>query len=166
MLTLDQYEALVTALRQRLNRKRVGRYRRLSEDAIRWRIDRALFPVGAKGEGQSLGHECDQCGACCRPFIINVTEADLDREPRLRSVVKSLPVVAPTEKRSESGAVICEPTGRAEIHQLASGPCPMQAGNACTIHATKPDVCRATPPGSFCCQYSRRQEGLPSLRPL
>lgn len=156
MFTLDQYESLVTALRQRLNKKRHGRYRRLSLSAIRERIDRQMFPPGEPGAddvgaGVSFGHVCDQCGACCRKLGIHVNQVDLDREPRLVAATKLADFTATD--------------GRKMFELCIYQPCPMLDGNRCTIQDTKPTVCSRTPPGGFCCQYSRRQDGLPSLKP-
>src|SRR5579885_2502451 len=121
-LTADQYDALVTAMRQRLNGKRAGRYRRLSEETIRARIDWAMYSADRGGEGQSFGHACDQCGAYCRQLGIQVRQADVDREPKLGTVVVELPV-------EEAWSAI-EPGDR--LYRLASGPkttCPMLDGN-------------------------------------
>lgn len=167
-LSAEKYDGLITAMRQRLNGKRAGKYRRLNLNAIRWEIDRAIFSPTTKSsiaeivecEGKSFGQACDQCGACCRQLTIDITQADIDREPKLA-----------VAKVSSEGTDIA--TGKTvKTYQLAmihtkplhgDFPCPMQCGNLCTIHETKPAVCSSTPPGSFTCQYSRRQEGLPSL---
>jgi hypothetical protein len=128
-------------------------------DAIRLRIDQALFPAepwamahcGGLSEGQDIGLSCDQCGACCRNLGIYIAQEDLDRESKLATVTTVDPDT-PDDARYRFKLTVYEP-------------CPMQDGNRCTIQDTKPDVCRATPPGSFCCQYSRWREKLPSLVP-
>ena len=93
-------------------------------------------------------YTCDQCGECCRSLIIEVTERDVEREPAL------LPVVTPFR-----------PEFRDPLYgMLACGkPCPMLAGNACSIYATRPDVCKEFEPGDEQCQEARARVGLSLL---
>jgi len=66
---------------------------------------------------------CRRCGRCCREAIIDtLTDADLRREPRLRTVVR----------RMKGGTQYLLPT-----------PCPfLTENNECSIYETRPHVCR------------------------
>lgn len=101
--------------------------------------------------------ECDQCGACCRKLIVEIVEADVVREPRLREVARPIRKAAYVMFGDE------EPPD----YMLTCGkPCPMLNGNQCSIHDTKPHVCAAFSAGSEQCQDARAADGLPPLVPL
>lgn len=92
-------------------------------------------------------YECDQCGACCRKLIIEVTEADLEREPKLRPNLFS---------------VINSGGGYLAISKA----CPMLCGNQCSVYATRPTVCAEFEAGGEQCQLARELDGLPPLEPV
>ncbi len=83
--------------------------------------------------------ECDQCGLCCREYVITpITEQDLTREPRLS---KLLPIIMDNRKG-----------------------CPLQLeSGACGIYETRPDVCRRYSAGSVWCNALRVNAGLGPL---
>jgi Fe-S-cluster containining protein len=121
---------------------------------------------------RGLKAECDGCGACCRQLGISVAFEDAVREPALIRKLIHLPTVQATHERLTGpngemdevfSVVVPADSGPEHLQLAAATPCPMLVGNACSIHATKPDVCKNSPPGGFCCQYSRAKEGLPAL---
>jgi Fe-S-cluster containining protein len=89
-------------------------------------------------------------------LIVNIEQADLDREPRL------LPVVTP-----RVDDITKEPNGEYTLALGGSNPCPFIGGdNRCGIYETRPDVCRTFLAGSTYCQKLRELAGLPRLRPI
>ena len=98
-------------------------------------------------------YECDRCGACCRTLIVEVTELDVLREPRI--------ALAMVPFRQEPGFEADE------VGMLACGgrhPCPFVKGdNLCEIYPTRPNCCMAFDAGSEQCQDARRMAGLPPL---
>lgn len=91
-----------------------------------------------------MTYACDQCGACCRKLLIEITEIDLVREPKLLPVLRG---------RFRSGGGLL----------AACKPCPMLYENKCTIYETRPTVCAEFPPGGEQCQDARERDGLPRL---
>lgn len=100
--------------------------------------------------------ECDSCGCCCRFPIISIEWEDIQREPRWREKVEP--------RRAMRGDTFADPYEAGAVIACGSkNPCPMLDGNLCSIHATKPDVCRGFEPGSELCQEARRYHGLSEL---
>jgi len=101
--------------------------------------------------------ECDQCGACCVPFHVPVSEEDMRTEPRIAAVVQGR---IPLPMRGTGGA----------YHYLANGttePCPFhENGGRCAIQETKPHACRIFEPGEYLCQWARGKAGLGPLHPM
>ncbi len=97
--------------------------------------------------------ECDGCGACCRTFPVFVSEADAEMEPRIRSEGYRLP----DHLREDDWAYKLYPL---PFHERCSflGP-----DSLCTIHPTRPRVCRDFPAGDPQCQEARSRVGLPPL---
>lgn len=155
-MTRRQYHRIVTRIR--------GRKRRWWD--VRSRLDNEMMnPDGLKAQ-------CDQCGACCRQLLILIEFNDCEREPKLIRNVIALPivqasmerVVGPNGEKDDVVSVLVPASNDPEHLQLANAtPCPMLAGNVCSINATKPGLCRHSPAGGFCCQHSRQKEGLPAL---
>ena len=99
--------------------------------------------------------ECDGCGACCKTFPIFASDADADREPRLRA---ETPRLAPH---------LQTPGWKYKLFPLPFHEtcCFLDAANRCTVYATRPAVCRAFAAGSAQCQEARQRVGLPPLAP-
>lgn len=113
-------------------------------------------------------YECDGCGACCRWPIIEITELDVIREPKLRDVCKPCPVPPGAKFEDDEGEsyepVLPEWACGAVL--ACSGVCPMLDGNRCSIYPSRPNVCVAFRAGSEQCQEARATEGLPALAPV
>ncbi|MCC7422360.1 MAG: YkgJ family cysteine cluster protein [Planctomycetaceae bacterium] len=105
-----------------------------------------------------MRYECDQCGACCRQFLIECDDVDVLREQRLIEVDRhhaGKPVHEVVQGiRTEWKAVIL-PT-----------PCPFLAENRCSIYPTRPNCCVGLDAGDEQCQSARAAEGLPPLLPV
>lgn len=108
-----------------------------------------------------MRYECDQCGACCRNFLVEAYEIDVLREPRLAAAdpnYASLPIAEALEQlQDEFRCVLIAGPGR---------PCAFLVGNRCRIYPTRPNVCVAMQAGDEQCQAAREAEGLPPLDPV
>ena len=121
-----------------------------------------------------MTYECDQCGACCRFPIIEITPVDLAREPKLQAVSRPFkhgfgPCLNTQEDRDEYERIGPLVPGFEEGALLATGsfdPCPMLAENRCTVHATRPACCVAFQAGSDQCQEARAYHKLAPLEPV
>lgn len=99
-------------------------------------------------------YECDECGACCRTFLICASQADADREPRIVTEGRLLPASQQT------------PGYKYKLHPLPFlDGCNFLADNRCTIYATRPTVCRQFAAGDVQCQMARDRHALPPLAP-
>lgn len=82
-----------------------------------------------------------RCGACCRLLAVRATAADARREPRIAE--RGLPVAYEGPRPSEYLLNVLDaaaPDGLGACAFLDAGP---PGGPAsCTIHATRPEVCR------------------------
>ncbi len=94
---------------------------------------------------------CRQCGNCCRAFWIEVSDDDLNREPRLKDRVIPINDVPPNVRGSVGG--------RGEqwvIPKTKGNQCPFLIGEKndtlCSIYDTRPDACRNFIPSAFLCQ--------------
>ncbi|MFQ3592843.1 MAG: YkgJ family cysteine cluster protein [Gemmataceae bacterium] len=102
------------------------------------------------------GYECDECGMCCKSFPIFASQADAQREPRVASEGRRLPMQMVDDRWT---------------YRLYPLPfldsCPFAGTDRrCTIYATRPTVCREMPAGGLQCQDARRRHGLPPLLPV
>lgn len=85
--------------------------------------------------------QCQKCGWCCSNLIVEITQRDVDREPKLWDYVELL---------DGNGEIEIEPG--LEVYMLTCGkPCPMLKNNKCSIYKTRPDVCRGFEVGSEQC---------------
>ena len=80
--------------------------------------------------------KCLRCASCCRYLIIEVTEYDKRREPKIRKVIDNKEFV-----------LGC---GEARL-------CPFLKGNKCSIYKTRPTVCRYFEPGCDQCIMARER---------
>src|SRR5688572_1927549 len=97
--------------------------------------------------------ECDLCGGCCRTFPIFASETDAAREPRIANEGKRLALHLQT------------PDWKVQLYPLPFHEtcCFLDTQSHCTIHETRPDVCRRFEAGSDQCQEARRRMGLRAL---
>ena len=97
----------------------------------------------------SKSSPCRQCGACCStsaewPRFSTESDAALDLIP--------LELVDPGLGRMRYIGDRCAAlTGKVGV------------ATACSIHAIRPDVCRACEPGDDACQLARARHGLPPI---
>ncbi len=77
--------------------------------------------------------KCSQCGICCKLFVINLTE----EEYKSRKYKTQFEEFGLTEDFKE--AEFC---GANIITQKQDGSCIYQKDNKCSIHKTRPEVCR------------------------
>ena len=97
---------------------------------------------------------CELCGHCCRDLIIEITEHDVLREPRLLAHAVLL------DGDGEGGRI--EYNGWDErldrVYRLPS-PCPFLVDNKCGIYPTRPNVCVGFEPGGEQCARGGRCDG-------
>ena len=97
-----------------------------------------------------MEHVCQQCGCCCRHFIVEAGILDVLREPRLLQ----------TNQCGEHGPPTIEELERGEkVVIVAMGqrwPCKfLGPDNQCTIYPTRPNECVAFVAGSAKCLEAR-----------
>jgi Fe-S-cluster containining protein len=97
--------------------------------------------------------ECDRCGACCSTFVVQVSEQDAEREPRIKSESIS---VEPWLQSQD---------WRYRLHPLPfhQGCCFLGSNQLCSIYQSRPQVCRRFAAGSQQCQEARALKGLQPL---
>lgn len=91
-------------------------------------------------------NKCKRCGSCCRNLIIEISQLDVVREPRLLKVAKLMNVDLEYESDWD------------KEYLLACGktmPCPFLKNNLCEIYPTRPNVCVAMEPGGEQCKMVR-----------
>lgn len=121
------------------------------------------------GVSRRMNHyECDCCGACCRRAKIELSQADIAREPDLTPFVRTATVrLVPTDAAgNEVGPAVATRKALAMVTDGPNESCRFLADNRCRVHATRPDACRLVPAGGDHCQRERRREGLPPLTPI
>lgn len=116
-----------------------------------------------KQSGRRYDHVCDGCAACCLYFQVDVTEADVRREPRIALVMVKHGPSNPYKPCSTVG-MLGHPAYTDPPTADAGSGCPLltECGE-CSVEATKPDVCRRFNAGSAMCQWARGLSGLPPL---
>ena len=78
--------------------------------------------------------ECNQCGVCCKLFLINLTE----KEYKSKSFKTQFEEFGLTENFQEA-----EMCGANIITQKQDGSCIYQKDNKCSIHNKRPEACKA-----------------------
>tara|TARA_Y100000310_G_scaffold317192_1_gene369778 strand:- start:121 stop:423 length:303 start_codon:yes stop_codon:yes gene_type:complete len=91
--------------------------------------------------------QCDQCGKCCKLFLINLTE----KEYKSKQYKTQFEEFGLTKDFKEA-----EMTGANIITQKADGSCIYQENNRCTIHENRPEACRAF----FCKSKNKKFQGM------
>jgi Fe-S-cluster containining protein len=82
---------------------------------------------------------CRRCGLCCSVIDVQLTRADLDREPRLKEYAVPL---SETEKREIENAIFRLKKRPSDYYHVGSGHCPFFSCNICKIYPTRPQLCR------------------------
>lgn len=92
--------------------------------------------------------ECKQCGQCCHSMSATMILEDMSREPRLWDV--AVPIHKVGNPRTMAYMVEKQhPFVINKIHRGAA--CPfLNTINECTIHSTRPQICRDYPHGKKC----------------
>ena len=75
--------------------------------------------------------KCDQCGKCCKLFLINLTEEEYNS----KQFKTQFGMIDDFKKAESSGANI--------ITQKEDGSCIYQEHNKCSIHNNRPQACQA-----------------------
>jgi len=103
---------------------------------------------------------CQRCGKCCKSNTIELTQADLDREPRLLTV--SHPVKPSEQEKYNPYGIYCRLVRLPENN----GTCPLyKDGIGCSIYDTRPSVCRDYIPSHYNCLMARLgSAGLPGIQ--
>lgn len=80
-----------------------------------------------------MKNKCDKCGLCCKLFLINLNEEEY-KSVKYVTVFKDLEIIEDFKKASSVGANI--------LAQQEDGSCIYLKGKLCSIHKTRPVVCR------------------------
>lgn len=94
---------------------------------------------------------CEQCGACCKKSILELLPEDIIREPRLKEFMRSrseIPENIPLAWSDKCDYII--DIGQKKESQFKI--CPFLKNNRCSIHETKPEVCRLVYPSILTCK--------------
>ena len=112
-------------------------------------------------------YDCDLCGACCHKVHVELSQPDLDREPRLAELAR--PCTVRMVHTTQSGREVGPPVAtRRALAMVSDGPnesCRFLSDRKCSIHETRPTACREMSAGSDHCQRERKREGLLPLAP-
>jgi len=90
--------------------------------------------------------KCRQCGACCRGLILEVEVEDAIREPLIAEKARPF--------KEDDGEIYGYCLNNRE-GQNGFG-CFFLVGDKCSIHATRPDLCRYFQPDSQQCKDARK----------
>jgi len=86
---------------------------------------------------------CGNCGFCCKSLLIEITELDVVREPRLLEYAELL---------DGHGKIKYESNWDREY--LLPSPCPFLIENKCSIYPTRPNLCVSFDVGSEQCSQA------------
>ena len=93
---------------------------------------------------------CLRCGHCCRHLLLAATEADAEREPRIRERGRAF--------RDCEGYSLNDPSSNAAGKMRVACVFLDDATDLCTIYATRPEMCSGFPPG---CENCKQWDGVP-----
>lgn len=91
--------------------------------------------------------KCKQCGLCCKLFLINLTEEEY-KSCEYRTQFEEYGLIENFLKATEYGANI--------LKQKKDGSCIYLKRNKCSIHKTRPHVCR----GFFCTTKKKKYKKM------
>lgn len=127
-------------------------------------------PHPLQGDGMKpRSYDCDRCGACCKGLlIVEITELDVHREPRLKGAASPCRATAGMVTLDDDGEPCAplEPGWEAGGILACHAPCPLLGpDDLCSIYPSRPNCCVAFEAGSELCQEARDHSGLPPLEP-
>jgi putative endonuclease len=94
-----------------------------------------------------LNKKCDQCGLCCRLFLINLSESEY-RSGKFETELGKFGLINNFGQAVECGANI--------LKRKKDGACVYLKRNKCSIHDHRPQVCREF----FCSSSKERFQGM------
>lgn len=80
-----------------------------------------------------MENKCTACGLCCKLFLINLSEKEY-KSGKYKTVFRDYGIIEDYKKAVSCGANI--------IAQKKDGSCVYLKGKLCSIHKTRPKVCR------------------------
>jgi len=83
---------------------------------------------------QFMNNTCNQCGECCKLFFINLNEEEYNSR-EFRTIFDDLAVVEDYSIASDCGANF--------LAKKDDGSCIYLEDNSCSIHESRPQVCRS-----------------------
>lgn len=90
---------------------------------------------------------CTQCGVCCRIFQINLNKTEYE-SGKYRTQLEKYKFTGNFAQAQACGATI--------VKQKKDGSCFYLKNNKCSIHETRPQVCRPF----FCTSKAKRFKGM------
>lgn len=82
---------------------------------------------------KSMTFKCSQCGLCCKLFLINLSEKEY-LSGKFNTQLQKFDIISNFRKAVSCGANI--------LAQKSGGSCIYLENNNCSIHKTRPQVCR------------------------
>ncbi len=95
----------------------------------------------------SMTNKCCQCGICCQIFLINLNEKEY-RSRKYKTQFDQFEYIGDFKKAVSCGANI--------LKEKKDGSCIYLDGNKCSIHKSRPQVCREF----FCASKSEKYEKM------
>jgi len=106
--------------------------------------------VSMKNKRKQTQPSCSMCGLCCRLFLININEEEYCSGQYL-TVFDDIEIFDDFSKARECGANL--------LRQQRDGSCVYLKESKCTIHRTRPAVCR----GFFCCGTENKYKEMRNI---
>lgn len=94
-----------------------------------------------------MANSCNGCGLCCKLFYINLSEKEY-RSGRYQTELQDHGEIKSFSLAKESGANL--------LAKKSNGDCVYLVNNQCSIHATRPKVCREF----FCTTKAKKFEKM------
>jgi len=80
-----------------------------------------------------MTNKCENCGLCCRLFLINLSEKEY-RSGKYKTILQKFEIIKDFSETKKNGANL--------LAQKNDGSCFYLKGNDCEIHSFRPQACR------------------------
>jgi len=94
-----------------------------------------------------MANSCNSCGLCCKLFYINLSKEEYN-SGKFQTILGEYGEIEDFKLAKESGANL--------LAKKEDGSCVYLVNNQCSIHATRPEVCR----DFFCTTKAKKFEGM------
>lgn len=94
-----------------------------------------------------MANACNSCGLCCKLFYINLSKKEY-QSGKYQTILQDHGTIENFSKAKECGANL--------LAKKEDGSCVYLINNQCSIHATRPEVCR----DFFCTTKAKKFESM------